>query len=109
MKASRIVLAFSIAALLSSCILNTLDTSHRLDVRNGTFLDTQKNRISLNSTYERSIQREYKGEPHPPAYANWDAMWDRTFKTLKNGTTENPEFYVNYIQQRRKELGLLRN
>jgi hypothetical protein len=103
----KLLLAFS-ALALSSCILNVLDTSDRLDRKNGIILDTQKNRNFRIASYERTLAQESKGVPPPPSLKSWNRVWDNIFHALRDGSEENAEFYVNYIKQRRKELGLPR-
>ncbi len=104
----RLLLILAAAIISPSCILNVLDTSDRLNYRGEVLIDTQKNRSFMTASYERTLMQENGDVSPPPAYSSWDAVWSSIFKTLRNGETENPEFYINYIKQRRKELGLPR-
>ena len=105
MKALAVV-AFALAC--SSCILNVLDVSDRLDERGGVILDTPKNRKNFIEGYERTLAQERQGVRPPPADESWDEVWASIFGALRSGKHENPEFYISYIKQRRKELGLPR-
>jgi hypothetical protein len=80
-----------------------------MDHKDGVFLDTPKNRRLMIDAYERSLISESNGVPPPPAYKNWDGFWRARFKALKDGKSENPDFYIRYIKQRRKDLGLPRS
>ncbi len=104
----RLIFILAAIFLFPSCILNVLDTSDRLDRRGTVTLDTPKNRKFFLAAYERGLAQERQRISPPPAYRNWDESWERIFQSLRSGHQENPEFYINYIKQRRKELGLPR-
>ncbi len=103
----RIGVAAISMTMFSSCVLNVSD-SDRLDRKDGKVLDTPKNRDHYLATFDRTIDLENKGGSPPPAEKNWDSFWARRFNALQGGQRENPQFYINYIKQRRKALGLPR-
>jgi hypothetical protein len=104
--------AFPLIALcfsLSSCIgiVGMLDTGSQLDrSQEGVFLDIPGNRDYRIRIYEKAVQSEASGGYLAPAYDTWDERWAAIFKVLRNGDTENPELYIDYIKRRRAELGL---
>jgi hypothetical protein len=60
-------------------------------------------RIGLQQNIDDELHKR-----HPSGGStNWNAFWVDVFKTWRDsGGLENPEKYVTYIVQRRRELGL---
>ena len=93
------------AILATSCsLVNLLDTSDRLDKKYGIVLDTERNRKWYIEGYEFLITREAAGKES--SGISWEEGWIRIISSLRSGYQENPEFYVNFIINRRRELGL---
>jgi hypothetical protein len=67
------------------------------------FTDTSRNRSHLLGIYDDYIEREATGI-QPLSSPTWDAHWNEVFAELREGGTENPEFYIDYVQRRRAEL-----
>jgi hypothetical protein len=100
---------FAIAWLFtSSCGSQMKPATEDYNKKTGKFQDSSNTRQFFTSVYDRTIEQEQMGVRPPPAYSSWDAEWEETFKQIRRNT-DNPEFYVNYIKQRRKELGLPRH
>jgi hypothetical protein len=70
------------------------------------FPDTEHNRRHFLEIYEGRIQHEAQGGYLAPAFDTWDERWQAIFDQLRDGSQENPEFYIDYIKRRRAELGL---
>jgi hypothetical protein len=79
------------------------------DSESGRFPDNERNRDIFVETYEKRIQSEASGGYLAPAYDTWDEQWDYVFQQLRDGSQENPEYYISYIKRRRAELGLPNN
>jgi hypothetical protein len=78
------------------------------DEARGKFPDTSNNRRLLNQMQESNLLAESRGDGLPPAYKSWDDFWDQIFTAIRS-SSDNPEYYINYIKLRRKELGLPRS
>lgn len=105
----RAIIIPAIILASPSCILNVLDTSDRLDRKNGRILDAQKNRNQYIDSYDRMLAQERQGISAPPGFKNWDAAWEKVYSALASSSAmDNPRFYIDYIKGRRKKLGLPR-
>lgn len=91
---------------LSSCsITNMFDTSGNFDYgKNEIILDTPKNRNLAVNGYAKKIEFEASGK-YPKH--DWQKGWELSIHSLRTaGNRENPEFYVQYIINERRKLGL---
>lgn len=68
--------------------------------------DTQRTWRFYIDFIERAIQDELNGKSPGAGFKSWNEVWVSSINTKRNGDQENPEKYVSYIVQRRRELGL---
>lgn len=102
---NKILLVPVLSYFLVSCSLhNITNTSGSPDFKNGIMLDTKKNRILLLQTYSNYAKREATGGKEESE--TWKETWKRIITSLRDGTQENSDFYVDYIIERRRQLGL---
>jgi hypothetical protein len=68
--------------------------------------DTPRTWEEIHDVMERHLLDEYRGLRPQGGYESWDTFWMNLFTVRRDGAQENPEKYVAYIVQRRRELGL---
>jgi len=97
--------AFSFALAGCSSFINMAKTSppYGWNEQTGKFPDTPENRAYFLRFIEQDLQNETKlsrGEKRLQA-----KRWEKQFDVYKK-SDDNPQFYINYVKQRRRELGL---
>jgi hypothetical protein len=107
MRTSLFVAAF--LGLLAGCW--TMPPYESVDfgkTRDGRLLikDTPRTWSEMKAQLDRHLGDEKKALRPQGGSPNWNDFWLNTFKTWRDGILENPERYVGYIVQRRRELGL---
>lgn len=68
--------------------------------------DTPRTWSEMKTYLDGHLADEKKALRPQGGYADWNAFWTNMFKVWRDGGQENPEKYVGYIVQRRRELGL---
>jgi len=104
-----LILAILLAVVLAGCsgLLNTTPwVQSKQDERGRRVLvDTPELRKELTDSYDRAIERERKGMKPSGGIATWNQSWQMIFKANERDG-ENPDWYKNYIVQKRREAGL---
>ncbi|OOC61264.1 hypothetical protein [Paenibacillus ihbetae] len=104
-----VVVLFIILVLVVGWIASKMDgnmgiESKRDEHGNIILLDTPAMRESAMLAYDGSIQMEKRGHIRSNGQS-WNEVWLRTIKSVRKNT-ENSEWYVLYIIEKRREAGL---
>ncbi|WP_010278117.1 hypothetical protein [Paenibacillus senegalensis] len=67
-------------------------------------LDTPSMRIGAASAYDQTIEMEKRGHVNSNGMS-WNDRWLGTIRSIRK-STENPEWYVQYIIEQRRKAGL---
>ena len=98
-----LVLAISgFLILVTSCVKIDSGPPYGFNEKTGKYPDTPENRKYFLRFIEVDLQRELK-EIGKEDKNKWS--WGARFNSMKKGQ-ENPQFYIKYFHQRRRQLGL---
>ncbi|MBN2981034.1 MULTISPECIES: hypothetical protein [Cohnella] len=67
-------------------------------------LDTPNRRVGAASAYDSNIEMELRGHKMSDGMS-WNEVWLNTIRNIRR-STENPEWYVQYIIEQRRKAGL---
>ncbi|EHB57429.1 MULTISPECIES: hypothetical protein [Paenibacillus] len=104
-----VVVLFMVLVLVVGWIASKFDGNMGIESRrdehgNIILLDTPAMRESAALAYDGSIEMEKRGHIKSNGQS-WNEVWLRTIASVRKNT-ENPEWYVRYIIEKRREAGL---
>jgi hypothetical protein len=107
MRASIIVAAFSVC--VGGCLIlppyDSVDIGKTSDGK--PFLrDTPRTWSELKAHLDRHMEDEKRALRPQGGFPDWNSFWSNSIKVWREGGVEHPQKYVDYIVQRRRELGL---
>jgi hypothetical protein len=68
--------------------------------------DTPRTWAYFTDGYNKAITAELEGQEIYGGMKSWSENWLRVFNSLRNDDQENPDKYITYIVERRREFGL---
>jgi hypothetical protein len=68
--------------------------------------DTPRTWGFLTSQTDEAVRSELEGKPPGGGFASWNEKWVKGIEDLRSGYVENPEKYIDYIIEERREAGL---
>lgn len=107
--ALAVVAVVGLGLVISACARATPSDTMGADFRRGPdgrviLLDTPRMRADAAAAYDGNIAMEKRGHVISTG-ASWNDEWLSTIRLIRRDT-ENPEWYVNYIIEHRRQAGL---
>ena len=118
----RLGAVFLFLATRAACVLQALTAGSSLygcsvfnpepfaDIRNDAqgnvvFSDTRRMWTYWQQDVDRAVAMEASGQKPGGGFDSWTQHWQRVFRVTRDGR-ENPQKYVDYVVQKRREHGL---